>query len=269
MRLLKFLSFCIIYNLIICGFIEKCTAQNKFEFGVRLDGLVMPINIDTYHDSGPGYYDINGKGNITQAAYADFTYWPHPNVGFSLGMGMRNFSSEIDYTIPDPSNEANGDVVFDNSYPFRAEGLGPIMSILFRKDRFRTRLGYSVFDINIKKFTSSNVTSSVTVFDGPETIAHILLEEVSFWHAFPTIYDILQFDAQYNILKNVFIKFGFETTVSDQNFNLYTLKISGFTENTKKEDQLLNDFKMRNTYASYSVGVGYIIGFGKYNRINK
>jgi len=269
MKSLKTFVTCIIYCLIIIESIEECSAQNKFEFGAKIDAVIIPININTYEERGPGYYDINAKGNITQAAYADFSYWPNTNLGFSLSMGIRNFSSQIHYTIMDPSNEETGGVVFDNSYPFSAVGLGPVVSILFRKDRLRARLGYGVFDLSKEKYISRSGIAAVTVFDGQETIADIQLDEVSYWSAIPTGYELLQFDAQYNIIKNVFLKLGFETTVSGRNFYLYTLKISGFTENTTKEDQLLNDFKMRNTYASFSVGVTYIIGFGGYKQIKK
>ena len=46
--------------------ISRCTAQNRFEFGASIDPFVIPINFSTYHESGPGYYDIHGEGKITQ-----------------------------------------------------------------------------------------------------------------------------------------------------------------------------------------------------------
>ena len=269
MRFLKLLPFCIIYNLIFCGSIEKCQAQNKFEFGIRFDDLIIPVNINTYRENGPGYYDIHGKGNITHAAYADFTYWFHPNYGFSFGMGMRRFSSEIQYNIPDPTNEEHGGYIFETYYPYSARGLGPVVSVHFRRERFRASIGLGIIDLYNQKNVSVNRGAGVSVFDGQEVVADINLIEESYWRRAPTIYDLIQFNAQYNIMNNVFFKLGFETTASGRNFYLYSLKITGFTENTTKVEQVLNDFKMQNTFASFSAGIGYIIGFGKYKRIKK
>lgn len=267
MRLLRSLAICAICCLIICESIEDCSGQNKFEIGGRFDALIIPLNIDTYHESGLGYYDINAKGNITQAGYVDFTYWPFANWGASIGMGIRRFSSQINYAIPDPSNLDHDDIVFENSYPFTASALGPVVSFLVRKDHLRARLGYGLFDLSNQKYTSRSGSSAVIISNGTEILAEIQLDEESYWRQVPTGYGLLQFDAQYNIIDNVFLKLGFETTLSGRNFYPYTLKITGFTANTTKEDHVLNDFKIRNTYASFSTGVGYIIGFGKYNRI--
>jgi hypothetical protein len=36
-------------------------AQHKFEFGVSVEPLVIPANFGTYVETGPGFYDINGR----------------------------------------------------------------------------------------------------------------------------------------------------------------------------------------------------------------
>ena len=44
------------------------------------------------------------------------------------------------------------------------------------------------------------------------------------------------------------------------------LVISGFTPDTPPQSQVLNDYTMKNTLTSFSFGVGYVLGFGKYKR---
>ncbi|MBK9105118.1 MAG: hypothetical protein IPL92_11270 [Saprospiraceae bacterium] len=98
-------------------------AQHKFEFAIGVDPLVVPINYGTYVEFGPGFYDINGHGKMTQAVSASFTYWPLPAIGLAVGAGLRNFKSQIDYTIPHPINEEWAPIA-EGSYPFSARGWG-------------------------------------------------------------------------------------------------------------------------------------------------
>lgn len=208
MSLLKSLAIGAVCCLIICAFRENCSGQNKFELSGRLDPLIIPLNIDTYHESGLGYYDIHAKGNITQAAYLDFTYWLFANWGASLGMGMRKFSSEINYAIPDPSNLHPDYIDFENTIPSTANAMGPVVSFLVRKDRLRARLGIGLFDLFNQKYIRKSGSSAVTIWNDTEVLAEIQLDEESYWRWIPTDYGILQLDAQYNILKNVFLKLG-------------------------------------------------------------
>ena len=66
--------------------------------------------------------------------------------------------------------------------------------------------------------------------------------------------------ASYNMIDRVFVNLGLETTWGT-NIHPHTLNIIGFTENTVKEDLVLNDFKMRNTFSSISIGIAYVLGF--------
>src|SRR4030095_15196006 len=238
-------------------------AQKKFEAGLEFDLLDIPLN-NTY-ESGLGYYDINSTGKITNAAYLDFTYWPWANWGFSLGAGIRNLESEIQYSIPDPSNEDQGGPVFEEHYHYTAKGFGPVISVQFRKDRFRARLGYAISDLHDQMYDQNSSISAVTVWEDSEVIAEVQLEEENYFYYVPWSYGFLQFDLQYNIIDNVFLKVGFETTDGGRQYYPYTLKITGFTENTTHDVHVLNDFKKRDTYTFISAGIGYIIGFGKYN----
>lgn len=240
-------------------------SQSKFELGVSLEPLVVPVNIGTYVENGQGFYDINGRGKITQSASAYFTYWPLKSFGISLGVGVRNYRSLIDYSIPDPLNESL-DPILEGFFPFTAKGLGPSLSVLFRKEKWRARMGLGTIDLFDQKYISSSHISGVTIWEsGGEIIADILLEENAYWHTIPSAYAFLQFEGQYNILDNIFIKCSFETTISGQYPHPYTLHISGFTPETPPQSQVLNDYTMRSTLTSFSFGVGYIIGFGKYS----
>ena len=91
----------------------EAISQHKFEFGVSVEPLVVPVNFGTYVEHGQGIYDINGRGKVSQSGSAYFTYWPFTSFGISLGVGIRNFRSQIDYIIPDP---------FDESYEPYMEG---------------------------------------------------------------------------------------------------------------------------------------------------
>lgn len=96
-------------------------AQHTIAFALGVDPLVVPINYGTYVEFGPGFYDINGHGKVTQAVSASFTYWPIPAVGVAVGAGLRNFKSQIDYTIPHPFNE-DAEPISEGLYPFRSKG---------------------------------------------------------------------------------------------------------------------------------------------------
>jgi hypothetical protein len=240
-------------------------AQQKFEFGVSIEPLVVPVNFGTYVEKGQGFYDINGRGKITQSASAYFTYWPITSFGISLGATFRNFRSQIDYEIPDPFYE-NLEPVLEGSYPFTAKGLGPSLSVLFRKDKWRASIGLSAIDLFAQEYISNSSISEVAWITGGEVIAELEVEENAYWHTIPSAYALLQFEGQYTIFDNVYIKCSFETTVSGQYPYPYTLFISGFTPEAPPQSQVLNDYAMKNTLTSFSFGVGYVLGFGKYNR---
>lgn len=239
-------------------------SQHKFELGVSVDPLVVPINMGTYVEKGPGFYDINGRGKITQAGSAYFTYWPFTSLGISLGAGVRKFSSQIDYAIPDPFKE-DLDPIFEKSYPFSAIGWGPSLAVLFRSERWRARMGLGIFNLHDPDYTSRSGISAVTIWDSDgEILADIQAEEKAYWHTAPDAYGFVQFEGQYNIFDHFFIKLSFETTFNSSYPYPYTLLISGFTPETSPEVQVLNDYEMRNTLASISLGVGYNLGFGEY-----
>ena len=95
-------------------------------------------------------------------------------------------------------------------------------------------------------------------------LAHFELAEESYTVFSPTYSGILHFAAEYNLIDNLYFKLGFETTLRGWKVYPYTLKVTGFTESTTQGEHVLNDFKMSNTYTSFSVGVAYVIGFGRY-----
>ncbi|MBK9980872.1 MAG: hypothetical protein IPP15_00365 [Saprospiraceae bacterium] len=222
------------------------------------------MNINTYKESGPGYYTINAKGNITQAGYIDFAWWPAKNWGLSLGLGRHNFKSNIEYKIPDPIHEANGEPLYENSIPYSATGLGPVISAHYRTEKLRATIGIGDFSLSRQKYTSISHIFSSTTFESSEILAHVELTEESYWNDNIVDMGLLQFAFEYAIADHFFLKLGFENSIRRFPTYPYTLKIIGFTENTPKEDQLLNDFKMQNTFSSFSVGISYIFGFGRF-----
>lgn len=247
-------------------FIVDCSAQKKFEIGLRVDPLNAPLNKGIYVESGLGYHDIHARGHNGVAGYLDFSYWPHRNLGFSIGMGIRKFSSEISYEIPDPFN-ANKGIVFANDYRYSTLASGPVINMLFRVERFRAKIGMGLYNFHNPDFVTRSSISSIT-YSNPDvgTLAQLVLTESSYWLFSPTHYNLLQFAAEYNVISNLYIKVGFETTLKDRDVYPYTLTITGFTENTTRQEHLLNDFKKRNTHAALSVGVAYVIGFGGYEK---
>ena len=246
--------------------IPNVTSQHKFEFGVSVEPLVVPINLGTYVENAQGFYDINGRGKITQSASAYFTYWPFTSFGISLGAGMRNFRSQIDYIIPDPL-DASQEPYIEGSYPFTAKGWGPSLSVLFRKDKWRARVGLGTIELYDQEYMSNASHSGQGWISSEGLIAYLNVEENAYWHTVPDAYAFLQFEGQYNIFDNVYVKCSFETTVSGQYPYPYTLVISGFTPDTPPQPQVLNDYTMKNTLTSFSFGVGYVLGFGKYHRV--
>jgi hypothetical protein len=240
-------------------------SQHKFEFGVSIEPLVVPVNFGTYVENGQGYYDINGRGKVTQSGSAYFTYWPFSSFGISLGVGARNFRSQIDYVIPDPFDESQ-EPYMEGSYPFTAKGLGPSISVLFRKEKWKARIGLGTIELYDQEYMSNSSNSGTAWISGGEVIADLQVEEIAYWHTVPDAYALLQFEGQYTIFDNLYIKCSFETTVSGQYPYPYILHISGFTPESPPDSQVLNDYNMKNTLTSFSFGVGYILGFGRYNR---
>ncbi len=131
----------------------ECAAQHKFEVGLRIDPVVIPVNLGTYHEYGLGYYDIRAKDNITEAAYADFTYWAFPHFGVSLGMGLHRYQSQISYTIPDiPNND--GVLPLHRVFQYSADGAGPVLSVRYRGERFRAGMGLSLVRLKNQVYSS-------------------------------------------------------------------------------------------------------------------
>lgn len=240
-------------------------AQKKFELGVKFDALTLPVNFGTFIEDGPGYYDIQAKGNITQAAYIDFTYWPLKNWGISLGAGVHSFRREIEYSIPDPSHFTE-DTVFYRHDEFKAVGQGPAAALHYRNNRIRVNAGLMINDLSKIEYPYRSSVSSVTIFNPPDVLATVQIEEESAGYGYFIGGNLFQMDFSYEILHNLFCTIGFETALSSGKYYLYTTKISGFTYNTSPEVQLLNDFKMSNAYSAFTVGVRYGVGFGKYGQ---
>lgn len=245
-------------------FQNECIAQRKFELGIRLDALNVPVNINTYTESGLGYYDIRAKGKITQTASTDVTWWPMHHWGLSLGIGIRKFSSKIQYSIPCPYHEDNGEIAFEDVFPFSATGTGSILSVSYRMNRIRASLGYAGFTLSNQKYKYRSGASSTTIFDGTGVLAEVELQEESRAAYGTSEINLLQLNLAYNIIDHLFLKFGVESTIGGFKSYPYTLKITGFTENTTREEHVLNDFKMRNTFAAFSAGVSYVFGYGRF-----
>jgi len=256
----------IVFFQIVMANAGHVTAQSKFEFGIRFDPLTIPVNFGTFTEDGPGYYDIKAKGKITQAVYLDFTYWPLQHWGISLGAGVHSFHSEIEYFIPDPSNLVPHDTAFYRHDHIKAVGLGPHIALQYRNQRFRTRVAYSIFDYSKQEFPVRSGYFGTTIFDDTGVLAEVEIEEESFWNGYFTEGNIWQLDVSYEIVSNLFVKMGFESSLTNKKYYPYTTKITGFTYETTPENQLLNDFKMSNAYSAFSLGVEYVIGFGKYGK---
>jgi hypothetical protein len=241
-------------------------AQSKFEFGIRFDPLTIPVNLNTFIEDGPGYYDIQANGKVALAAYFDFTYWPFKHWGASLGVGIHNFHSQVEFLIPDPYTGESSDTVLYRNDQFKAVGYGPHLALQYRNQRLRARLGVTIFDFSKQEFPIRSEVNAITIFDDTGILAEVQIEEESFYYTYITNNRMLQLEASYEVLSNLFVKIGFESTFDKEYYFPYTTRITGFTVDMPPGDHLLNDFKMSNAYSAFSVGVEYVIGFGKYGK---
>lgn len=245
--------------------VQDANSQSKFEFATNINPLVIPLNLGTYVESGPGYYDINGRGKITQAVYADITYWPLKSFGLSIGAGIRNFRTLIDYALPSQYLPDSGTIEWEGYYPFTAWGWGPTFALQYRKNRWRGSAGLVFYDLRNQKVNSTNRFFGSTTYDQMGVpITNMEVNEVAYWNYVPDAYTLIQLELQYNILENFFVKVGFETESSKIHGELYTFKAIGYNSSEPPVDHLLNDYTMKDKVASLSFGVGYILGFGKY-----
>lgn len=254
-------SILIFFLVIICHVIS---AQKRFELVVGIDPLHFQLDNST--EDGMGFYDIRYKRKITQSANLNFIYWPHANLGVSLGGCIRNFGSRMSYAIPDPALFDENEIVFSNEINFSARGYGPVASLHFRKDRFRIGFGFSVIDLIKVKYNKDYHQSGVAIFNPSEgTIAQIMVHENSYWHFIPTGYKLYHLNFEYSLTKNLHLKAGFETTLNRYSFYPIAVRISGFTADmiSKNENQILNDFRVKDSYTALSLGLNYILGIGK------
>lgn len=246
---------------------QKNVAQHPFDIDIHVDPLILPLNSVTFVEDGPGYYDINGRVKVAQAIGADFTYWPVKSFGISAGVGVRNFKTQIDYEIPDPLHE-NAGTILEGSYPFRATGYGPHLALKWRNEKWQASIGYGYFDLNDAQYDSRSGTSGVTIWDEfGVVLVDIEAEEEAYWSGAPNTYKFLQVDVQYYFSKYLFVKIGFENTGKSY-WSPYTLKISGYIKDVTPQAQVFNDYKMKAQLASFSIGAGYTLGFGKYKKKN-
>ncbi len=263
MKTAKFLSLALLFSQLFT--FSDVISQHKFEVGVNFDPLVIPVNFGTYVESGPGFYDINGRGKITQAGSAYFNYWPFNNFGFSAGVGIRSFRSQIDYSIPNAIAGGFEPPLHERSYPFSAKGLGPTFALLWRSKRWRARIGLELFDSSNQEYTSTFRYSSFPIWKpGDEKTGRITIAEQAYWYTVPQSYEFLLMECQYYIFKNTYIKLGFETTLTNQYPDPYTLEIWGYTAENAPDEQLMNDYRMSSSLSSFSIGIGYNLGFGRY-----
>ena len=261
MKLQAHITICVLLlGMILIGDIN---AQHKFELGIYLDPLILPVNNYTFIEDGPGYYDINGNIKVTQRIGSSISYWPFKSIGISAGMSLRNFDYKVEYVIPDPFYAEAGPLLED-SFPFRALGWGPSFAIQWRNNRWQANIGFAFYTLTHAQYEPRSGLSGVSIWDEfGEKILDINVEEEAYWPYAPLNYDFLQVEARYFFTKNFFVKFGFESTGKSYWYPV-TLHVSGFIKDVIPQEQVLNDFKMRAQLTSFSVGVGANMGFGKY-----
>lgn len=254
--------------ILISVFPGSIFGQDKFNVDLRLDVLTIPVNFGTFIEDGPGYYDISAKGNITQAGYINFDYWPLKHWGISLGAGVHSFKSEIEYSIPDPTNFTE-DTVFYRHDILKAVGSGPMIALQYRNNRFRGKVGLMLLDYSKIESPYRSSSTIITVFDLSDVLAHVQINEQSSMYGVFVNNKMFQFNLSYKVLDNLFCTIGFESTLSSEKYYSYQTNITGFTFNTSHEVQLLNDFKVSTVYSALTIGVQYGLSFGKYGETSK
>ena len=245
--------------LIIC---HSAKAQHKFELGIYLDPLILPVKSVTFVEEGPGYYDINGSIKVAQRIGANFSYWPFKSFGISAGMALRNFEYNVEYVIPDPFYAEAGPLLED-SFPFRALGWGPSFAIHWRNNRWQASIGLAFYTLTQAEYEPRSGLSGVSIWDEfGEKILDINVEEEAYWPYAPLNYDFIQVEARYFFTKNFFVKFGFENSGKSYWYPV-NLLVSGYIKDVIPQEKILNDYKMRAQMTSFSFGVGANLGFGK------
>jgi|GEM_PF-3811013 len=142
--------------------------------------------------------------------------------------------------------------------------MGPLIAFQYRNDRFRARAGVIVLDFSKQEYPVRLESTGIYIFDGSEAVAQVEIEENHFWNGFYQSNDLFQLDFSYEVLDNLSCRIGFESTFNKDKYYPYRSMINGFTIDDEPVIQPLNNFKMSNTYSAFSVGVEYVIGFGKY-----
>jgi hypothetical protein len=243
-------------------FINTTNAQQKLEISGQLN--VIHVQLRNSSESGLGYYDINYKRKLTQSAYLEFIYWPLKNFGISLGGCIRYFGSQMSYAITDPSNLTD-EIFHSNEINFRANGHGPVVSLYFRRDQLRVGAGMSLINLSNLNYNKDSHIAGSSIFNSEGVYAHIQIDENSYWNYVPMNYVLYHLNIEYKIAESLYLKAGFETT-KDNKYTIHPIRIriTGFTSEMEPDkNRVLNDFKIKDSYASLSLGLTYNIGFGR------
>lgn len=258
-------GFIIIFSLlIILGvFPKEISAQAKFQIGIKSDFYSFPVNKNT-SDLENAKYEIDGRPKTNEAIYIETNWWLSKTMGLNFGVGLHSFNYESYYKIPDPFFEEKDE--FNEYRIMNAISWGPSLGILWRNEKFKCKLGLTIFDPF--KFKESHSSSEVVyTFLSPDRPSFQigLDEDIALSMASE---DILgQFTLEYMVVKNLWIHTGIERTVIIGG-RFYSLRILEFNNSNPQGGTPVNDFKMHSGLTSIKLGASYYFDLGTKRDIN-
>jgi hypothetical protein len=245
---------------------SECHAQKRFELGLKFDTYSIPFNKNNTREDGLGYYEVSGKSEVNNALFADFSWWPFKHFGLSVGGGIHSYKYEVKYVINDPTQE---ELIFLNDYrTLSALAWGPTISLLARKDKWRSRLGFFTAFESFRYRQSHQSRSYITfIFDlMSQESAALAIDETIGMSPFQSSYSLIQFAVQREVAKGLFFHVGFESSWRGGTTDHYRLHVTGNTMNTTDETHELTDFHLLSNYQAFTIGVSSMLGFGDYDQ---
>jgi|GEM_PF-3922555 len=238
-------------------------AQKKFSIVVQGDLFSIPF-ADPTVDSVPPVYSATGHAETNIAFYGEFIYWPHPKFGIYTGAGIHTYNFNAQFEIPDPVFE--GEFVFDEYRKLYALAWSPTIGLAYRTKKLMGKIGLVAFDPF--KTENSAESSSVTniFFGGNQTGATKIIdidEEIRIFYD-AAAYEMIQASFQYEVATNFYLHAGIEFTTGPYGIYHYRLYIKDISLDNPSISTVANDFRITSKYKALTLGVTYIVGFGKY-----
>ncbi len=251
-----------VFAFIAVVLIVNCVQAQKIEIRLKADLFSFPVSNFTSDISNPKY-EAAGHARTNEAAYVDFAWYPLKEFGMLIGYGFHSFNFETHFVIPRQSGQGN----HRNEYRLMSGvGSGPKLGIIYKHNKIRTSVNYSMFEKLTSKQSHQSESYSLTIFDVgvPNPILAVGVSEDYIIGEFDISYPLWQFNIEYNIVSGLFLQAGFETKLRKPQY-AYRLQLIDFLNDGPPEGLLVNDFRLNSQYSAYTIGLSYSIPIKKNN----